>query len=274
MHKANFHSDFQERKKVLKLYSGAGLGDVYYQLIRAITERGRKINVRGLDCLEFPELVVLEYEAPGYCWMRIPGRKFNPFFALAEIPWILSGNGNVEWISYFNKNMKSFQDGNNPDFHGAYGLRIRKWPEKILVENEVTYNYIDQVRCVLQKLRADPNSRQAVISLWDPTRDNGYSKDITCNNYIVYTLRNGILAQTVNIRSNDLIWGTPHNAIQFTHLQAYVAGMLGVRMGLFIYVIHNLHYYLDLYNPTLSNLIEKAYDLNSHVLSAETLPCF
>ncbi len=254
------------------VYSGNGLGDFYFALVRDITENGRKVNVRGHDCLELPGLVVLEYQRCGYCWMRIPGRKWNPFLALAEIPWILSGNGNVDWISYFGSNMKSFQDGNNPDLHGAYGLRIRKWPEKIVVEGEVDYTHIDQIDYTVKKLRADPNSRQAVISLWDPIRDNEYSRDIPCNNTVTYTLRNGVLAQTVTIRSNDLVWGTPYNAVQFTHLHAYMAGLLGVKMGLFTYVIHNLHYYMDLYKPTLANLIEQAY--KGEELEAECLTGF
>lgn len=238
----------------MRVYSGDGLGDIYYDLIRDITEHGRKITTRGLDCLELPGLVVLEYHVPGACWMRIPGRKFNPFFALAEIPWILSGNGNVEWISYFNSNMRSFQDGNNPDFHGAYGLRIRRW------ESGRGFNScVDQIVEMVKKLQADPFSRQAIISIWDPARDNDEYKDIPCNNHICYTLRDGKLHQTVTIRSNDVVWGTPHNAVQFTHLHAYVAGLLGVKMGLFTYVIHNLHYYLDQYKPTLSNLIDRAY---------------
>jgi thymidylate synthase len=240
----------------MRVYSGDGIGEIYYDLVRDVTEHGRKINVRGQDCLELPGLVVLEYHKPGACWMRIPNRKWNVFLALAEIPWILSGNGNVGWISYFGSNMKSFQDGDNPEFHGAYGLRLRKWPLYERSDREIEF---DQISEVVRKLRVDPTTRQAVIALWDPARDNQPSKDIPCNNMVNYTLRDGVLHQTVNIRSNDLVWGTPYNAVQFTHLHVFVAGLLGVRMGLFTYVIHNLHYYLDLYKPTLANLIEQAY---------------
>jgi len=242
----------------MKVYSGAGLGDIYFALIRDITEFGRKITTRGQTCLELPEPVCLEYHRPGACWMRIPGRKFNPFFALAEVVWILSGNGNVEWISYFNKQMREYADEGKEDFHGSYGLRIRKWPSAV---GNVTGISVDQILCVVNKLKKDSFSRQAVISLWDPELDNVVaSKDYPCNNIVYYSLRNEILEQTVVIRSNDAIWGTPVNAIQFTHLHALVAGMLGVAMGKLTYVIQNMHYYLDLYKPTLSNVIEKAYE--------------
>lgn len=250
----------------MKVYSGDGIGSMYFQLIRDITENGRKITVRGQECLELPEPVCLVYEKSGACWMRIPGRKFNPFFMLAEVMWILGGNGDVDWISYFNSKMRDWSDGKEI-FHGAYGLRIRQWPCHF-----AGYAYLDQIDFVVKKLIKDPFSRQAVISLWDPDKDNLIpSKDYPCNNLIYYSLRDGILDQTVVMRSNDIVWGTPHNAIQFTHLHALVAGNLDVEMGKFTYVIQNLHYYLNLYKPTLSHLIEKAYETQ---IRAESISSF
>lgn len=242
------------------VYEGRGLGDIYFQLIRDISQNGRKITVRGHDCLEMPEPVTLVYKEPGRCFMHIPGRKWNPFLAIAEIVWILSGNGNVDWISYFGSNMKSFQDdGSNPILHGAYGVRIRKW-----CSGGSLYQDVDQITLAAEKLKKDSCSRQAVISLWDPIKDNLIqSKDYPCNNWVGYTLRDGILDQTVVIRSNDLVWGTPYNAVQFSHLQAYMAGVIGAKVGKLTYVINNLHYYLNLYKPTLALLIEKAFSTSA-----------
>jgi hypothetical protein len=114
-----------------------------------------------------------------------------------------------------------------------------------------------------------------VICLWDPERDNVLnSKDYPCNNIVYYRLREEVLEQTVVMRSNDLVMGTPHNAIQFSNLQALVAGMLGVKLGKMTYVIQNLHYYLDLYKPTLANLIERAYGDDEDDCYSESLPHF
>jgi len=217
--------------------------------------------------------------------MNIPGRRFNPFFALAEVVWILSGDGNVDWISYFNSQMGEFSDGKK-DFHGAYGLRIRKWPymRDRRFEFDCGFYYaeggreprtdIDQLEQAIFKLKKDPQTRQAVISLWDPVRDNlDRSKDYPCNNIVYFSLRQGVLDMSVVIRSNDVIWGTPYNAVQFTHLHAYVAGCLGVQMGVFTYFIQNLHYYLDQYRETLSVLLRQAFD-SDFKLQAEKHPLF
>jgi len=239
----------------MRVYRGRGLGDIYYELIRDISQKGREITVRGKQCLELPEPVTIIYDRPGYFLMDIPGRKFNPFFAMAEVPWILSGNGNVDWISFFNSNMRSFSDGGE-EFHGSYGKRIFRYPSTTL-----TYATIDQVAMVVNKLKKDPFSRQAVICIWDVEKDNLIkTNDIPCNNLVYYSLREGKLNQTVTIRSNDLIWGTPHNAIQYSGLHARVAGALEVEMGTFTYVINNLHYYLHEYKTTLASLITAAFD--------------
>ena len=251
----------------MRTYEGRGLGEIYYQVLRDLGSGGEEIVVRGQKCLEFPEPVTLVYTDPGACLMRIPNRKFNPFFAMAEVPWILSGDGNAEWIAYFNKNMLEFLDEGLEDFHGSYGMRIRKWPVYTgLEEKSETWVELDQIQHVVRKLREDPFCRQAVISLWDPVRDNLVkSKDIPCNNSVYLRLRNGVLDQMVVIRSNDLLWGTPHNAIQFTHLQALIAGRLGAKMGTLTYVCYNLHYYLDMQNQEMAEAYRRSL---GHTLNA------
>ena len=256
----------------MKVYSGNGLGDMYFALVREIARSGKEIPTRHGPCLELDEPVCLRYETPGHCWMTIPGRGFNPFFALAEVIWILSGSGDVEWISYFNSKMRMFSDG-SANFHGAYGLRMRAWPSSI-----GEYLSLDQIGLAINKLRKDPFSRQAVVSLWDPMRDNLVkSKDYPCNNILYFRLRDGVLDQTVIQRSCDLVWGAPHNAVQFSHVHAYVAGALGAKIGKFHYFIQNLHYYLDLYKPTLAKLITQAFDepeMRWPTVKAEVVPGF
>lgn len=254
----------------MRIYQGNGLGDFYYKLIRDITKHGREIVIRGRRCMELTEPVTLVYNKPGYCWMNIPGRKFNPFFALAEVAWILMGNGSAEWIGYFNSRMMTFLDEGHSELHGAYGVRLRRISR---YEGGKWVEPMDQIHEVVEKLRRDPTTRQAVMTLWDPVQDNSPSKDIPCNNVVYYSLRDGVLDQTVVIRSNDIVWGTPYNAIQFSHLQALVAGEVGAEIGTLTYVIQNLHYYFDEYKMTLATLLEQAHDEESEI-KALSIPGF
>lgn len=259
----------------MRVYRGRGLGDIYYSLIRDISA-GREVTIRGHRLKEIEGPVTLCYTEPGACFMPIPGRKFNIFFALAEVMWMWSGRGDVEWISHYNSNMKSFQDGDNPEFHGAYGLRVRKWKPYWGLSD--TASEVDQLEEAIKKIVVDPFTRQAVISLWHPAYDNGSppTKDTPCNNLVYFSLRDGKLDMTVVIRSNDVIWGTPYNVCQFSHLQAIAVGMLRqeldqtsgsgepprekdkVQIGTLTYVVQNLHYYLDQADETRELLIKKA----------------
>jgi len=248
-------------------YFGAGLGAMYLQSFQAIKLEGRDITVRGQGCREMRSPVVFEYLKPGYCWMHIPGRRFNPFFALAEVVWILSGRNDVKWLAYFNSKVAQFSDDGHT-FHGAYGERLRAWPRLYFpstVSDPADPRYldkvpIDQFKEVVDKLEADPVTRQAVMSLWDPARDNepGH-RDYPCNSIVYLSLRDGKLDMTVVIRSNDLIWGVPYNAVQFSHIHAYIAGWLNCRIGTLTYFIQNLHYYYDLYPDALKSVSDAAH---------------
>jgi thymidylate synthase len=242
-------------------WEGRGLGDIYLRVFRHLKGHGKKVTIRGHKCVELEEPVTLTYTHPGFCWMKIPNRKFNPFFALAEVVWILQGRGDIDWIAPYNEQMREYNDG-GPNNHGAYGQRLRDWRYEVFANEKDSVmsaiGEVDQIKEAVQKLQKDPNTRQAIMSLWDPGRDNQPSKDIPCNNWVAYRLRDGILDQTVVIRSNDFIWGTPYNAVQFTHLHALVAGELGVKMGKLIYVIQNLHYYEEQYPEALGIIEEEA----------------
>jgi thymidylate synthase len=244
----------------LRVWQGEGLADSYLQIYRAIKGEGKEVTIRGQRCMELPEPVTLTYTKPGNCFMYIPKRRFNIFFALAEVVWILSGRGDIEWIANYNSKMRDFNDG-GPENHGAYGVRMRKWPYLAPKDWDADFSYLDQITETVKLLKSDSTSRQAIIVLWDPARDRSEIKtlDRPCNCLVDYKLRDGVLDQTVFIRSNDLVWGTPVNAIQFTHLQALVAGELKVKMGTLTYVIQNIHYYLDLYPETLAILDELAH---------------
>jgi thymidylate synthase len=56
-------------------------------------------------------------------------------------------------------------------------------------------------------------------------------------------IRDGRLEWLQVMRSNDLIWGTPINFVQFTYLQEIMAGWLGVNVGSYVHVSDSLHVY-------------------------------
>jgi thymidylate synthase len=228
------------------------LGDIYW----AVMNDGRRKAPRGKEVLEWRAPVVIDLKPHDHPWTFLPGRRLNPYFAVAEVIWILAGRGDVDFIAYYNKNIATFSD-DGKTFHGAYGDRIRNFPIYVhAIENEqFTKDFIDQFTLVIDRLHADNDSRQGVVCLWDPPRDlKSGSKDYPCNNLCYFSLRDGFLDMSVIRRSNDMVWGLPYNQIQFYFVQALVAGSLGVKMGGYYEFVQNMHVYTEQY-PELYQLI-------------------
>lgn len=138
--------------------------------------------------------------------------------------------------------------------HGAYGKRWRGWFQQPTLPGHEKYlsgAEFDQLDEVVRLLREDPQSRQVVIQMWDPSADLGVPglKDRPCNqNIMLRTDRvNGderYLDMTVTCRSNDAVFGAyGANAVHFSILQEYLAARIGVSVGTYTQFSNNLHIY-------------------------------
>lgn len=111
-------------------------------------------------------------------------------------------------------------------FQGAYGPRIG-----------------DQLECVEQQLRRDPDTRQAIVSLWSETDRNPAWKDRPCTTEFQLMIRDGALDIFVFMRANDLWTGTCYDVFQFGQIQAAMANILGVPVGTYHHYATSLHIY-------------------------------
>lgn len=174
------------------------------------------------------------------------GRNINIFFLLAEAMWIVLGRKDVKTLTLFNKNMEKFSD-DGETFHAPYGFRLRHWgirTEDKFEEGISTAQGIDQVVNAIKLLSENPNSRQVVMSIWNPNFDLGFkTKDIPCNDMVMLKIRHGQLISTIQNRSNDLHWGLPTNIFQFSFLTEIMAACLGVTLGTQTHNSQSLHIY-------------------------------
>src|SRR5262249_10880863 len=121
---------------------------------------------------------------------------------------------------------------------GAHGERLR-----------------DQLSVIVRLLRADPDSRRAVLQIWDAEADLGVSSvDLACNTQAMFKVRGGKLNITVLNRSNDIIWGCDGaNAVQLSMLLEFMAARIGVEPGLYRQVSDSFHAYEDTW-PKISGI--------------------
>lgn len=220
--------------------------EALYFSLQTLNNEGVEITARGMNTKEL-ENVLFEIENPKDKIALIEGRKANIFATIAETLWVLGGRNDLEFISHYVPKMDDFSDPSKV-LYGGYGPRIQKW---------YGVNQLEQIYNLLVK---DKNTRRAVISLFDPSRDF-FSDDFPCSNWLHFTIRNNQLNLKVVSRSMDIIWGSTLNFFEWSVLQEIVANWLNIEVGKFYYYISSLHIYEPFYermNNILSNTLNSS----------------
>lgn len=173
---------------------------------------------------------------PRQRWVTSRTPPISPAFAIAEVAWILAGDDRLSYLLPWNADHAKYV-GDAPEVHGSYGARLRR------------ARGMDQVLGAAAALRANPESRQVVLQIYDPAIDlpspdgKPRSQDVPCNVTALLKVRDGRLEWTQILRSNDLHMGVPYNFVQFTTLQEVVAGLVGVEVGAYAHYADSLHVY-------------------------------
>ena len=176
-------------------------------------------------------------------------RDCNPFFHFFEGLWMLAGRNDVKFLDRFTKNMGLYSD-DGKTLHGAYGHRWRyHFPDL------GTNVHLDQLDEIIRHLQHSPESRRAVLQMWDPCVDLvAPGKDVPCNTAIYFYIREGELTMTVTNRSNDAIYGAyGANVVHMSMLHEYVASSIGVKVGRYYQFANSLHLYTD--NPVAARCL-------------------
>lgn len=218
------------------MYSVRGdtVNDVFRDALWLMKASGVESDSRNGKVKLLPEPCCLTYLYPVKRVLFAEARDANPYFHLMEALWMLAGRNDVKWLKQFNSKIDQYSD-DGVSFHGAYGYR---W---------VNHFDFDQLDWLIQHLTLNPDSRRAVLTMWDPrvdTPDKTNVKDVPCNTQACFSIRPHGLDMTVFNRSNDLVWGaTGANAVHFSFLQEYLAWALGVPVGRYHQITNNLHIY-------------------------------
>ena len=167
-------------------------------------------------------------EDPTYNIVKSDIRKMPIRYAVGELLWYLSGSNSLDDIKRYSKAWENLSD-DGYTVNSAYGYRI---------QSKFGFNQWEHVVGLLKK---DPNSRQAVIHIKDPS--NEPTKDLPCTVCLQYLIRDGKLHATTYMRSNDIWLGFPYDVFSFTCLQIIMAFELGVEIGEYTHIAGSLHLY-------------------------------
>lgn len=218
----------------------------FVEELRRIVESGEDIEVRG-DTTRELRARLIEIADIRARYVVVPYRHNNVFASIAESMWVIGGRNDLEYLSRYLKRAHEFSD-DGTTWRAGYGPRLRDW------------NGIDQLSEVLKILRTDPSSRRAVAAIYDPDRDFVSSKDIPCNNWLHFLIRNGRVDLHVTARSTDVWWGfSGINAFEWTLLLEMMAYWLDHEPGHLIFFSSSMHLYQRHFEKA-SLLLEGASD--------------
>ena len=212
------------------------INELFSDMLYRFKYSGIKVNTRNGPAIRIDEPVLTTIIEPTERVLFFSERDANPIFHLMESIWMLAGRNDVAFLEQFNSTIGQFSD-DGERFNAPYGYRMRH------------HFGFDQLKEIIKHLKADPNSRQAVVQLWDSADFNKSTKDKACNTQLIFAINHGCLDLTVFNRSNDFWWGyCGANPVHFSMIQEFVAIALEVAVGQYFTVSNNLHIYTELYD--------------------------
>lgn len=172
--------------------------------------------------------VVLELTSPRARLSRA-SEKGHVFSCLGELFWYISCKKDLASIEYYIKRYKKYAEPDGTVW-GAYGPRMFGGERS-------------QYEVVRDRLKAKPDTRKAVMQLFDREDILADYEDVPCTCTLQFLVRDSFLHLVVHMRSNDVFMGLPHDVFAFTMIQEVLANDLGVKLGIYKHMVGSFHLY-------------------------------
>ncbi len=209
----------------------------YGNFLHEVWDRGAKASPRGILTWELIG-ASFQLKNPLDRVVTARSRHLNVAFGLAEWFSFMLGIDDIGYFQRFIADYDRFSsDGQKLD--GCYGTRVNF--KTGLGDQSKLHSQVAEVQRVLT---ADPDSRQAVISIYDRHDLLGFGgKNTPCTLDLQFLVRDGRLNLITYMRSSDAYKGVSYDVMVFTLLQEYVARRLGLELGVYLHRAGSLHLY-------------------------------
>jgi Thymidylate synthase len=198
--------------------------DAYVALAHELLRHGTVAAPRGLATRELTD-VTLVVTDPTQVHVLGTARRPNLRIAATEAMHLVGGISSLAQLDLASGGRFS-QFADDGRLRGAYGPRTHS-----------------QLLAVEARLRRDPATRQAVVTLWRGDELTADTRDTPCTTTFQFLLRNNRLEMRVTMRSNDAWLGLPYDLMMFSCLQRTLAAALGVEPGPYVHNVGSLHVY-------------------------------
>jgi thymidylate synthase len=164
-------------------------------------------------------------------------KKLHLKSIIYELLWFLRGETNVRWLQEHGVTIWDEWADASGELGPVYGYQWRHWrtPEG---------SEIDQIKQVVEAIRAKPDSRRHVVSAWNPADVDRMALP-PCHALFQFYVAEGRLSCQMYQRSADLFLGVPFNIASYALLTLMVAQVAGLAPGEFVLALGDAHLYLN-----------------------------
>jgi len=199
--------------------------DGYVDLVKHVLEHGSEVAPRGQKTREIEDAIIRIDDVFNVLPVGV-GRGTVPGIGAVEACQLMSGTSFPDLVMAIGPQFKNYAEDNGM-FHGAYGPRTH-----------------GQYDVIIERLKNDPSSRQAVVTIWNPQYDlQPEKRDYPCTILHQFRIRDNKLNMSVYMRSNDVWLGAAYDFFQFTRVQIAMAWVLGIAPGKYAHHVGSLHIY-------------------------------
>ena len=208
----------------------------YQQLLKLVLEQGKfKSDRTGTGTLS-----VFGYQMRfdlGEGFPLLTTKKVHTKSIVHELLWFLRGETNVRALREQGVTIWDEWADADGNLGPIYGAQWRSWPGP-------DGRSIDQIRRVLDEIRATPYSRRLIVSAWN-VADLDKMALYPCHVLFQFAVAGGRLSCQVYQRSADVFLGLPFNIASYALLTSMVAQVTGYRPGDLVHTLGDAHLYLN-----------------------------
>jgi thymidylate synthase len=175
--------------------------------------------------------------ALGESFPLLTTKKLHLKSIIYELLWFLRGDTNVRWLQEHGVTIWDEWADASGELGPVYGYQWRHWRTPDGRE-------IDQLRQVVEQIKARPDSRRHIVTAWNPADVDRMALP-PCHALFQFYVAEGRLSCQMYQRSADLFLGVPFNIASYALLTLMVAQVADLAPGEFVLTLGDAHLYLN-----------------------------
>lgn len=206
----------------------------YHQLLRHILANGHKKQDRtGTGTISVFGYQMRFDISQGF--PLVTTKKLHLRSIIYELLWFLNGDTNIKYLKDNGVSIWDEWADESGNLGPVYGYQWRSWPGR-------NGEDIDQIRKLIEQLKAKPDSRRHIVTAWNPA-DVDQMALPPCHAMFQFYVAQGKLSCQLYQRSCDTFLGLPFNIASYALLVHMIAQQCDLDPGDFVWTGGDVHIY-------------------------------